>query len=98
MLWSIRKARKGEWGLWGGGRVGQFVLFSRVLRKVHLCMCIAARGGGESANKEEVMWKQKPNTGTWFDLWHSFMTGKSAQIRSSLHSPGMYGTHILTLL
>lgn len=81
---------------WGG--VGQFVVFNRVLRKVHLCVCIVVRGGGESANKEEVMWKQKPNTGTWFGLWHSFMTGKSGQTRSSLHSPDMYGTHILTLL
>ena len=35
------------------------MVFSRVLRKVCLCMYIASRGGGESANEKEVTWTQE---------------------------------------
>lgn len=61
---------------------GQFVVFSRVLRKVCLSMCVASRGGGESANEKEVIWTQEPSTGAGFGLQRSFMAGKSGQVRN----------------
>ena len=61
---------------------GQFVVFSRVLRKVCLCVCVASRGRGENANEKEVIWTQEPSTGARFGLWCSFMAGKSGQVRN----------------
>lgn len=77
---------------------GQCVVFSRVLRKVCLCIYVASRGGGESANEKEVIWTQEPSTGAGFGLRRSFMAGKSGQVRNGLPSPNMYRTHILLLL
>ena len=61
---------------------GQFVVFSRVLRKVCLCVCVASRGRGENANEKEVIWTQEPSTGARFGLRCSFMAGKSGQVRN----------------
>lgn len=49
----------------GLSRAGQFVAFNRVLRRVHMCLCTAVRGGGRGANKEEVIDKQEHSKGVW---------------------------------
>lgn len=75
--------RMGRAGVWRGA--GQFVSFSMVLRRVHMCMCIAGRGrcGGTDRG---VTGKQEHRKGAWFGLCHLFMTGKNEKL-------GAYCTH-----
>lgn len=54
MLESMRRAGSELKG------AGQFGVFSRVLRKVCLCMYIASRGGGESANDRKSYGHRSP--------------------------------------